>query len=141
MKLEHLMQAYKHNGIEPIEVKRVEEERSGVIKFTDDIYATYYEDDEVVRSIQIFATALTSKAKTASNQVIHTTELLKVLSHTIDLLANTTQKERNDILKSLGLFNGAFKEGKYIQYQTHMYKIEIVESLILFTLSEVEVIE
>ena len=136
MKLEHLIDGYKHNGINVEVIIDNEKEKAGIIKFTDYIYATYYEDDEIVKSIQVFANTITSKE--ISNQLDHTINLLKVLSNTIELLTNVSEEVRNMILDTLGLFNNTFKEGKQLQHNNYRYKIEIADGLILFTIGEIE---
>ena len=136
MKLEHLIDGYKHNGINVEVIIDNEKEKAGIIKFTDYISATYYEDDEIVKSIQVFANTITSKE--ISNQLDHTINLLKVLSNTIELLTNVSGEVRNMILDTLGLFNNTFKEGKQLQHNNYRYKIEIADGLILFTIGEIE---
>lgn len=136
MKLEHLIDGYKHNGINVEVIIDNEKEKAGIIKFTDYISATYYEDDEIVKSIQVFANTITSKEIT--NQLEHTINLLKVLSNTIELLTNVSEEERNMILETLGLFNNTFKDGKQLQHNNYGYKIEIVDGLILFTIGEID---
>ena len=59
MKLEHLIDAYKFKEMN-VELTK-QEGKAGVIKFNEYIYATYYEDDEIVKSIQVFANTITSK--------------------------------------------------------------------------------
>lgn len=134
MKLEHLIEAYKYKEIKA-EITS-QEGKAGVIKFNEYIYATYYEDDEIVKSIQVFANTITSKE--ISNQVEHTINLLKVLSNTIELLTNVSEEVRNMILDTLGLFNNTFKEGKQVKYNGYGYKIEIADGLILFTIGEID---
>jgi hypothetical protein len=134
MKLEHLIEAYKFKelNVEMIE----QEDKAGVIKFTDYIYATYYEDDEIVKSIQVFANTIADKE--INNQLEHTINLLKVLSNTIELLTNVNEEVRNMILDTLGLFNNTFKDGKQLQHNNYGYKIEIADGLILFTIGEID---
>lgn len=136
MKLEHLIDGYKHNGINVEVIIDNEKEKAGIIKFTDYIYATYYEDDEIVKSIQVFANTLTSKE--INNQLDHTINLLKVLSSTIELLTNVSEEVRNMILDTLGLFNNTFREGKQVKYNGYGYKAEIADGLILFTIGEID---
>ena len=136
MKLEHLIDGYKHNGINVEVIIDNEKEKAGIIKFNEYIYATYYEDDEIVKSIQVFANTLTSKE--INKQLEHTINLLKVLSNTIELLTNVNEEVRNMILDTLGLFNNTFKDGKQLQHNNYGYKIEIAEGLILFTIGEID---
>lgn len=136
MKLEHLIDGYKHNGINVEVIIDNEKEKAGIIKFTDYIHATYYEDDEIVKSIQVFANTLTSKE--INKQLEHTINLLKVLSNTIELLTNVSEEVRNMILDTLGLFNNTFREGKQVKYNGYGYKIEIAVGLILFTIGEID---
>lgn len=134
MKLEHLIEAYRFKGLNVETTKQ--EDKAGVIKFTDYIYATYYEDDEIVKSIQVFANTIADKE--INNQVEHTINLLKVLSNTIELLTNVSEEIRNMILDTLGLFNNTFKEGKQVKYNGYGYKIEIADGLILFTIGGID---
>lgn len=133
MKLEHLIDAYKYKEIKAEITKQ--EDKAGIIKFNEYIYATYYEDDEIVKSIQVFANTLTSKE--INKQLEHTINLLKVLSNTIELLTNVNEEVRNMILDTLGLFNNTFKDGKQLQHNNYGYKIEIADGLILFTIGEI----
>lgn len=134
MKLEHLIEAYKYKEIKAEITKQ--EGKAGVIKFNEHIYATYYEDDEIVKSIQVFANTIADKE--INNQVEHTINLLKVLSNTIELLTNVSEEIRNMILDTLGLFNNTFKDGKQVKYNGYGYKIEIADGLILFTIGEID---
>ena len=134
MKLEHLIEAYKYKEMKAEITKQ--EDKAGVIKFTDYIYATYYEDDEIVKSIQVFANTILSKE--VNKQLEHTINLLKVLSNTIELLTNVSEDIRNTILDTLGLFNNTFKDGKQVKYNGYGYKIEIADGLILFTIGEID---
>lgn len=134
MKLEHLIEAYKYKEIKAEITKQ--EGKAGVIKFNEYIYATYYEDDEIVKSIQVFANTITSKE--ISNQLDHTINLLKVLSNTIELLTTATPEESNTILETLGLFNNTFKEGKQVKHNGYGYRVEIADGLILFTVGEID---
>src|SRR5690554_929299 len=134
MKLEHLIEAYKYKEIKAEITKQ--EGKAGVIKFNEYIYATYYEDDEIVKNIQVFANTITSKE--INKQLEHTINLLKVLSNTIELLTNVNEEVRNMILDTLGLFNNTFKDGKQVKYNGYGYKIEIADGLILFTIGGID---
>lgn len=114
MKLEHLIQAYKVNNIEA-ELKDMsnENEKAGVITFTNGISAAYLLDNEdVVIAMKIFFNCLTTESLKIQNQISHTIKMLNVMQNTITLLCNIPQKECNMILDKLGLLDNTFQKRK-----------------------------
>lgn len=114
MKLEHLIQAYKLNNIEA-ELKDMsnEDEKAGVINFTNGISASYLlDDEEIVVAMKIFFNCLATDNLKIQNQISHTIKILNVMQNTIMLLCNVSQKECNMILEKLGLFDNTFKKRK-----------------------------
>ncbi len=142
MKLEHLMQAYKINGIEA-ELKEENEatglnnkERAGVISFGNGISASYLLDnEEIVVAMKMFFNCLTSSFK-VDEQISHAVKVIRVMQNTIMLLSNIPQKECNMILQSLGLFDNTFQKGKQIKHLEHEYRIEVVSGLLCLTIKE-----
>lgn len=140
MKLEHLIQAYKVNNIEA-EVKEMNsnEERAGVINFTNGISASYLLDDEdIVVAMKIFFNCLTRDTLNMTNQLSYTIKILSIMQNTIMLLSNITQKECNMILDKLGIFNNTFKEGKKIKHLEHNYQIEVIDGLLCLSINEID---
>lgn len=140
MKLEHLLKAYKQNGLN-IELKDMsdEVEFAGVITFANGISAAYLLDKEdIVVSIKLFCNCLTRNGLTMSNQLSHTIKVLNVIQHTIMLIGNITQKETNMMLEKLGLFDNTFRSGKQIKHLEHAYKIEVIDGLLCLSINEVE---
>lgn len=144
MKLEHLIQAYKINGIEA-KLKEENEatglnnkERAGVISFGNGISASYLLDnEEIVVAMKMFFNCLASSFK-VDEQISHAAKVIRVMQKTIMLLSNISQKECNMILQSLGLFDNTFTQGKQIQHLDHTYKIEIIDGLLCLSINEKE---
>lgn len=114
LKLKHLMQAYRFNRIPAAIDKEIEEnkEKAGVIKYNENINAAYLIDnDEVVISLNMFCNCIT-KDMNANAQINHSTEVLRIIHKTIELIGNIPQKEINMILEKLGLFNSTFTKRK-----------------------------
>jgi len=114
MKLEHLMQAYKHNNVD-VEMKEIsnERERIGVLTFEDGIAASYLLDEEdIIVSIVMFFNCLARGSMKIDAQLSHVIKVLNVLQNTIMLLTNISQKECNMILERLGLFDNTFVKRK-----------------------------
>lgn len=131
MKLEHLIQGYKFNKIKVIDLAENKKDKSGVLKFTDNIFLTYYKDDEeIITSVVICADPKVSD--TINIQLKHTTNLLKAISNTILLLGNTTTPQATKIMTSLGLYNGTFIEGKKLKFNDYNYFVEIINNLFIF---------
>lgn len=137
MKLEHLIQAYKFNNIEAVvEDMSDNKEKAGTINFDKGIAAAYLLDDEdIVISLKMFFNCL--NGKTMSEQLSHTTKVLKLMQQTIMLLSNVPQKECNMILEKLGLFDSTFKDGKQISHLDHTYKIEVIDGLLCLSIDEI----
>lgn len=143
MKLEHLLQAYKVNNIET-ELKEMNSnnEKAGVITFTDGISASYLlDDEEIVIAMKIFFNCLARNDFKLTSQINHTIKIIQIMQNTIMLLGNVTQKEANMILESLGLFNNTFTEGKQIKHIDHTYKIEMIGGLLCLSINEIELIK
>lgn len=142
MKLEHLIQAYKINGIEA-KLKEENEatglnnkERAGVISFGNGISASYLLDnEEIVVAMKMFFNCLASSFK-VDEQISHAVKVIRVMQKTIMLLSNISQKECNMILQSLGLFDNTFQEGKQIKHLEYEYRIEAVSGLLCLTINE-----
>lgn len=139
MRLEDLIKAYKIKSIElEIEEMNNEKERAGVIGFGNGISASYLLDEEdIIISMKIFINCLTLDEKNIINQFNHVIKVLKVLQETIILLSNISQSETNIILDKLGLFDNTFSKGKQIKHIDHIYKVEIVQGLLCFSISEI----
>lgn len=139
MKLEHLLQAYKLNNIEA-ELKEMnkDNEKAGVITFTNGISASYLlDDEEIVVAMKIFFNCLTRDTLTITNQLSHTIKVIQIMQNTIMLLENVPQKEANMILEGLGLFDNTFKDGKQIKHLEHTYKIEVIDELLCLSINEI----
>lgn len=140
MKLEHLIQAYKVNNIEA-ELKDMsnENEKAGVITFTNGISASYLLDEEdIVIAIKIFFNCLTTESLKIQNQISHTIKIINVMQNTIMLLCNISQKECNMILKSLGLFDNTFSTGKKLKHLEYSYQIEVIDGLLCLSIIEMK---
>lgn len=145
MKLEHLIQAYKINGIEA-KLKEENEatglnnkERAGVISFGNGISASYLlDDEEIVVAMKIFFNCLARNSFKVDAQISHVIKVITIMQNTIMLLSNIPQKECNMILQSLGLFDNTFTQGKQIQHLDHTYKIEIIDGLLCLSINEKE---
>ena len=140
MKLEHLIQAYKINNIEA-ELKEMNSnnEKAGVITFTNGISGSYLLDDEdIVIAMKVFFNCLTRDSLSMSNQLSHVIKVLTIMQNTIMLLSNIPQKECNMILDKLGLFDNTFKEGKQIKHLEHTYKVEVINGLLCLSINEIE---
>lgn len=143
MKLEHLLQAYKLNNIET-ELKEMnkDNEKAGVITFTNGISASYLLDNEdIVIAMKIFFNCLTRDSLKIQNQISHVIKVINIMQSTIMLLGNVPQKEANIILESLGLFNNTFTEGKQIKHLDHTYKIEVIDGLLCLSINEIELMK
>ena len=138
MKLEHLIQAYKFNNIEAVvEDMSDNEEKAGTINFDKGIVAAYLLDNEdIVISLKMFFNCL--GGNTMSEQLSHTTKVLKLMQQTIMLLSNIPPKECNMIIEKLGLFDSTFKDGKQIRHLDYAYKIEIIEGLLCLSIDEID---
>lgn len=138
MKLEHLIQGYNFNRV-PVMLEREikdKQEVAGVLKFDEDINASYLLDEEgIVIAMNLFSNCVVANNKTMNNQLKHTTKTLLIIQKTIELLGNTKQEEANKILKQLGLFNGQIKS-KAVRFTNHIYKIDIANGLLLFSILE-----
>ena len=136
MKLEHLIQAYHFNKINVKIEKEINnlEEKAGVIKFDDDINASYLLDDEgIVVAMNLFSNSVVANNRTIDNQMKHTINTLIIIQKTIEFLGNTKQEESNNILKQLGLFSGKI-ETKAVRFIDYVFKIESVSGLLMFTI-------
>ena len=143
MKLEHLLQAYKINNIEA-ELKEMNSnnEKAGVITFTNGISASYLLDNEdIVIAMKMFFNCLTRDDFKLTSQINHVIKIINIMQNTIRLLGNATQKEANMILESLGLFDKTFTEGKQIKHLEHTYKIEVIDGLLCFSINEIELLK
>ena len=130
MKLEHLIQAYNFNKIPAKIEKEIDspEEKAGVIKFNEDIYASYLlDEEEFVSSVNLFINAI--KANNLDIQLKHTTDVIIIIQKTIELITDVTQEEANNIMKSLGLFSGSIKE-KAVRLFNYIYKIDGIKGIL-----------
>ena len=135
MKLEHLIQGYNFNRI-PAKIKEKTSETSGVITYSEGINAAYLIDpEEIVVDLELFINCL-SKELELDKQIKHTIEVIKILQQSIMLLSNITQEEANIILDKLGLYNGNFKDKKQIQLFEFEYQVEVVDSILHFSIVE-----
>lgn len=128
MKLDHLIKGYSSRGID-VELKE-ENKPVSILKFTDNIFANCYETENVITSIQIIAD---TKVK---EQLKHCTDIIKILSVTIDLQTNLFEDERNIVIKSLGLYDGTFVEGKNYITETYVFKTYIMSGVLIMLISE-----
>lgn len=138
MKLEHLIQGYKFNRISVMIDREIneKEERAGVLKFNDDITASYLLDNEgIVIAMNLFSNCVVAHNKTMDKQLKHTTNTLTIIQKTIQLIGNTKQEEANSILKQLGLFSGNIK-AKAVRFTNHIYKIDTANGLLVFSMLE-----
>lgn len=138
MRLEHLIQGYKFNRIQVAITKEItdKKEKAGVLKFNEDINASYLSDEDgIVTAINLFSNCVVANNKTLNNQLTHTTKTLTIIQKTIELLGNTTQEEANEILKQLDLFSGIIK-AKAVRFTNHVYKIDIANGLLVFSIFE-----
>jgi hypothetical protein len=111
MKLEHLIKAYIHNGVEA-ELNRNGSERAGTIKYADGINSAYMVDeDDTVIAMKLYINCL-ARAMNVRAQKEHTIKAIKVIQQSIMLIGNITLHECNMILKSLGIFDGTFQKRK-----------------------------
>ncbi len=141
MKLEHLIEAYKHNNIS-VELKETntKEERAGVLTFENGITASYLLDDEdIAVSMIIFFNCLARGTMKLDAQLSHVIKILNVLQNTIMLLVNIPQKECNMILEKLGLFDNTFIQGKQIKHLDHYYQVKVKEGLLCFSINEEQI--
>ena len=85
----------------------------------------------------LFCNPITTKEKTISNQLEHAVNVLKIVQKTIELMGNVKQSEANKILGQLGIFQGKIKT-KAVRFLDHVYKVENVKGLLMFTIIEEE---
>ena len=136
MKIKHLIEGYNFNCIPAKINNEVEEsgEKAGVIKFTEDIYASYLlDEEEFVSGLNIFINAVKQNNKEAKGQVEHSIETINIIQKTIELLGNLTQSEANSIMTKLGLFNGKLKE-KAVRLIDYIYEIKSENGIIIFSM-------
>lgn len=136
MKIKHLIEGYNFNCIPAKINNEVEEsgEKAGVIKFTEDIYASYLlDEEEFVSGLNIFINAVKQNNKEAKGQVEHSIETINIIQKTIELLGNLTQSEANSIMTKLGLFNGKLKE-KAVRLIDYIYEIKPENGIIIFSM-------
>ena len=139
MKLEHLIQGYNFNRIPAKINKEINQdgERAGVINLYNGMSASYLlDEEEIVVAIKIFFNCLTTNDKTLDNQLSHCIKIINVIQKTIEILGNIPQKEANLIIEGLGMFDNTFKDGKKIKHLEHMYKAEVVNGLLCFSIIE-----
>ena len=139
MKLEHLLKAYKQNGLN-VKLKNMSDETecAGVITFDNGISAAYLLDkEEIVISMKLFCNCLTRNGLTMSNQLSHTIKILNIIKISISLLCNISEKECNMILESLGMFDGTLSAGKQIRHLEHSYKLEVIDGLLSLSIAEI----
>ncbi len=138
MKLEHLIQGYNFNKI-PAKINQEinkDNEKAGVIKFNEDIYASYLLDKKgFVEAINLFSNCVTARASkiTSDNQIEHTINVLTIIQKTIELLGNTKKEEANSILNQLEIFNGQLKK-KAVRFLDYIYKIESMDGILMFSI-------
>ena len=130
MKKEHYLQALLENDI-PIIIHEGTD-RAGVIKHTEFISTTYYEDDEVITALQVFLDPVASKKPT--EQLAHSTLVLKILITNIDLI---TGLDGPNTLRQLGMFEQPFKGLKQLRLNDYNIKVEAVQGLLMLTIGEV----
>ncbi len=137
MNINNLQLSYTNFGIKNLLTKYSEKEMAGILKFTEDIFAVFYIDkkEKYVKSIQIIASAISTKEINLANQISHTTDILKIIKNTIMILSDFDDKTINNLLSELGLFNEKFIAGKEINYNNYLLKISTNNGLLLFTLS------
>lgn len=138
IKLEYLIQGYNFNKIPAKIDKEInqDDERAGVIKYNDDTNGSYLLDDEgIVIAINIFSNCVVEKDKTMNHQLKHTTQTLLIIQKTMELLGNVKQEEANNIIKQLGMFSGKLKE-KAVRFLNYVYKIDIANGLLIFSMIE-----
>lgn len=105
-------------------------EISGVIQYTQDILCTYFTDDFVIKSLQIFATSR------VEDQINHTTKLLETIQKVIMLFCSVEKEDVNTVLTNLGFFNGKFALGRQTSLYDYLIKVEVESGLILLTVAE-----
>lgn len=141
MKLEHLIQAFNFNRI-PAHIKeKIEEanEKSGVIEFNENIYASYLLDEEgFVIALNLFINGVVERNKTIANQMKHVTEALIIIQKSMELFGNINKEEANKILEKLGLFSNKIPKEKAIDFLDYIYKINSVDGLLNFTILKKE---
>lgn len=109
-------------------------ESTGVLEHTEHIFATYFLEDDSIKSVQIFATAFVSAELDV--QLAHTTDLLKFLTDTMKGLCDLTEDEANQTIKRLGLFDGTFVSGKESTAYDYLFKVKTQDGLILIAIAE-----
>jgi len=141
MKLKHLIQAYNFNKIPTAIEKEIEQagEKAGVISFGNRISGSYLlNNEDMIIAMKIFFNCLTQDKKTFNNQLNHSIRIITIIQKTMEILSSIPQKEINMILDKLGMFDNTFREGKQIKHLEHAYKIEVIDGLLCFSISEVE---
>lgn len=109
-------------------------DNSGVIKYSDDMFATYFMEDSTVKAIQI--TAATKVKGSFNNQINHTTNLIKTFKNIAVSLCEVTEDEAKSVMELLGLFDQSFTKGKQVFLFDYLFKVEVVEGLILISIAE-----
>ena len=138
MKLEHLIQGYNFNKI-PAKINQEinkDNENAGVIKFNEDIYASYLLDEKgFVEAINLFSNCVTARASKINidSQIEHTINTLTIIQKTIELLGNTKKEEVNSILNQLEFFSGQLKK-KAVRFLDYIYKIEPMDGILMFSI-------
>lgn len=136
MKLEHLLECYRYKGIHYQNIDKesyvASDHKTLIIHFNKHVKAVCCSDSEIVHNIRVVA----DWNKDISNYTRHTLNVLHVIQASIDCLSNISQNEINIILRSLGLYDGSFVKGKEIKNDENLYKIEVINGVLMFTIAK-----
>lgn len=115
-------------------VLKKEESISGVIKYTEDIYASYFLEENEVKSIQIFATSKVGNS--IQSQISHATKLIETFQNIAISVCDIEKEVVNQLIKDLGLFDKSFIRGRQQFLFDYLFKAEATDGLILLTIAE-----
>lgn len=107
---------------------------SGVIKYSDDIFLTYFLKDNIVTAFQMFASCIpTNKLVTP---IDHGITLITKVQQALINVCSVDQQEANAAMHILGMFDSSFKVGKQTVLFDYLLKSEVVEGLLLISATE-----
>lgn len=107
---------------------------SGVIKYSDDIFLTYFLEDNIITAFQMFAACIPTNKLV--NPVEHSITIITKVQQALINVCSVDQQEANAAMHILGLFDSSFKIGKQSALFDYLLKSEVVEGLLLISATE-----
>ena len=136
MKVEYLLECYRYHNIcyKSIDEESIitSDDKIFIINFDKHVKAVCCKNSEIVYSIRIVA----DWGMGISNYNMHTLNVFNIIRTSINCLSNISHKEINIIFSSLGLYDGTFVKGKKIKNYENLYKIEVIDGILVFTIAK-----